>query len=349
MSMRAIKYVVEHVRAGGFSQAVLLFLAECHNAETGQCNPSRETIREFFHSENAPCSLRRVERALKELREGGYIRSVKRACKSGLLNWYEIVGLDAWDSVQTGGNVQNERNPRNMGNPQTGGNVQNAPVVAYETYVTGSVQNVRGNPNKNPKEPETTISSSRRDSFAPDGANPAEVTGLENPAEVSAPVESVTDLDALNAELAATPERGDVPEAAVLFPPEIIEPAPAKAAHPRRTPRAFPLDAVLDAYAEICPQFRQPIRGTLQTTSKRYRDMRKGWDFFCQTVETENGEALTPTKALDYWRRFLEKASANNFLNGRTPRDAEHANWRPKLDYLLSERGINLVLEGARR
>ena len=154
MSIKAINYVKENARAGGFAQAVLLFLACCHNAETGQCNPSRETIREFFHSENAPCSLRRVERALKELREGGYIRSVKRACKSGLLNWYEIVGLEDEGNVQNGGNPQNGGNVQNGGNPQNGGNVQNVHGVAYKTYVTGSVQNVRGIRNKKRKERE---------------------------------------------------------------------------------------------------------------------------------------------------------------------------------------------------
>lgn len=55
MSIKAVKYVKENVRAGGFSQAVLLFLADCHNSDSGQCNPSRETIREFL--------VRRMSRA----------------------------------------------------------------------------------------------------------------------------------------------------------------------------------------------------------------------------------------------------------------------------------------------
>ena len=154
MSIKAINYVKDQARAGGFAQAVLLFLAFCHNADTGQCNPSRETIREFFHSENAPCSLRRVERALKELREGGYIRSVKRACKSGLLNWYEIVGLE------------------------DGGNVQNVHGVAYKTYVTGSVQNVGGIRNKKRKEREEYADAPLvLDSVSHNEATPNVVTG----------------------------------------------------------------------------------------------------------------------------------------------------------------------------
>ena len=111
MSIKAINYVKDKARAGGFAQAVLFFLAYCHNADTGQCNPSRETIREFFSSEDEQCSMKRIDRALKELRDKGLIRSVKRACKSGVLNWYEIGGLESE------GNPQNVGNPKKVGNP----------------------------------------------------------------------------------------------------------------------------------------------------------------------------------------------------------------------------------------
>lgn len=84
MSIKAINYVKENARAGGFAQAVLFFLACCHNADSGQCSASRETIREFFSSEDEPCSMHRIERALKELRDKGFIRSVKRSCKAGV-------------------------------------------------------------------------------------------------------------------------------------------------------------------------------------------------------------------------------------------------------------------------
>ena len=141
MSVKAVNYVKAQARAGGFAQAVLLFLADCHNADSGQCNPSRETIREFFSSEDESCSMKRIERALKELRDKGFIRSVKRACKSGVLNWYEIVGLEAED------------NPQNVGNPQNGGG------VAPKMGVRGSPQNGGGNRNRNRKEPEEVADS----------------------------------------------------------------------------------------------------------------------------------------------------------------------------------------------
>lgn len=130
MSIKAVKYVKDKARAGGFAQAVLLFLADCHNSDSGQCNPSRETIREFFSSEDEPCSMHRIERALKELRNKGFIRSVKRPCQSGVINWYEIVGLE------------------------DEGNAQNVGGVAHKMCVRGSAQNVRRNSNRNSKEQE---------------------------------------------------------------------------------------------------------------------------------------------------------------------------------------------------
>lgn len=142
MSSKAVKYVKENARAGGFAQAVLLFLADCHNSDSGQCNPSRETIREFFSSEGEQCSMHRIERALKELRDKGFIRSVKRPCQFGVLNWYEIVGLEA------------EGNAQNVGNQQNGGNAQNVGGVAHKMCVRGSAQNVSRNSNRNSKEQE---------------------------------------------------------------------------------------------------------------------------------------------------------------------------------------------------
>ena len=150
MSIKAINYVKDQARAGGFAQAVLLFLAFCHNAESGQCNPSRETIREFFSSEDEQCSMKRIDRALKELREKGFIRSVKRACKSGVLNWYEIAGLAAEGSPQNEGVVA----PKMGVTPKMGGSPQNGGGVAPKMGGRGSPQNGGGIRNKKRKERE---------------------------------------------------------------------------------------------------------------------------------------------------------------------------------------------------
>ena len=137
MSVKAVNYVKAQARAGGFAQAVLLFLADCHNADSGQCNPSRETIREFFSSEDEQCSMKRIDRALKELRDKGFIRSVKRACKSGVLNWYEIVGLAAEGSPQNGGGNRN----RNRKEPEE---VADAPLALVPVSHSEPEKNKKG-------------------------------------------------------------------------------------------------------------------------------------------------------------------------------------------------------------
>ena len=51
--MLALNYVKKNLRAGGFAQAVLAYLADCMNEADGKCFPSRETIAEYFSSADA--------------------------------------------------------------------------------------------------------------------------------------------------------------------------------------------------------------------------------------------------------------------------------------------------------
>jgi hypothetical protein len=46
------------------------------------------------------------------------------------------------------------------------------------------------------------------------------------------------------------------------------------------------------------------------------------------------------------WRDVLAKAEASDFLSGRTPRSAEHANWRVDLDFLLNAKKFRRMAEG---
>lgn len=93
MSTKALQHISK-IRAGGFAQAVLLFLAEKHNGKTGRCDPSRETIAEFFNSPNDPCTVKRVDRALAHLRDIGAISSMRVPCERGVKNVYFFPGLD---------------------------------------------------------------------------------------------------------------------------------------------------------------------------------------------------------------------------------------------------------------
>lgn len=140
MSVQALNHV-RKLRAGGFAQGVLLYLAMCHNGETGQCNPTRENIREFFS-----CDVKRVDRALSALKQAGLIVSIKKPSREGVSNWYVFPNLD--------GSPQNGIDPKTVGSPQNGER------VAPKTGATGSPQNGEGKSNKKSKEKEVSASSS---------------------------------------------------------------------------------------------------------------------------------------------------------------------------------------------
>ena len=98
MSIVALNHV-RNLRAGGFAQSVLLYLADAHNAATGKCCPSREKIAEFFSSEDDPCTVKRVDRALAKLRNLGLIRSTREKAPNGVMNMYSFPGLEHSSTV----------------------------------------------------------------------------------------------------------------------------------------------------------------------------------------------------------------------------------------------------------
>lgn len=106
MGSRARNFVLVHRRAGGFAQAVLAYLADCMNDQSGRCDPTRETIAEYFSTKDDPCTVKRVERALARLRTLGYIeskrvpytRQTSAGQEGGWRNSYVLVGFVPGDS-----------------------------------------------------------------------------------------------------------------------------------------------------------------------------------------------------------------------------------------------------------
>lgn len=106
MGSRARNFVLVHRRAGGFAQAVLAYLADCMNDQSGRCDPTRETIAEYFSAKDDPCTVKRVERALARLRTLGYIESKRvpytqqtsAGQEGGWRNSYVLVGFVPGDS-----------------------------------------------------------------------------------------------------------------------------------------------------------------------------------------------------------------------------------------------------------
>lgn len=106
MGSHARNFVLVHRRAGGFAQAVLAYLADCMNDQSGRCDPTRETIAEYFSAKDDPCTVKRVERALARLRTLGYIeskrvpytRQTSAGQEGGWRNSYVLVGFVPGDS-----------------------------------------------------------------------------------------------------------------------------------------------------------------------------------------------------------------------------------------------------------
>lgn len=139
--MLALNYVKKNLRAGGFAQAVLAYLADCMNEADGKCFPSRETIAEYFSSEDDPCTVKRVDRALARLRELGFIKSEcvphrkqpAKGIEGGWHNEYSFPGLSG-GAPKTGATHRNGVDPIagvsptvERGSPQIGQGV--APTV----------------------------------------------------------------------------------------------------------------------------------------------------------------------------------------------------------------------------
>ena len=153
MGSRARNFVLVHRRAGGFAQAVLAYLADCMNDQSGRCDPTRETIAEYFSAKDDPCTVKRVERALARLRDLGFIeskrvpytRQTETGQEGGWRNAYVLVGFvpgEAKAAVNTPKtyvtttmerghpqNVQGVTPNLERGHPQNGGINQKEPEV----------------------------------------------------------------------------------------------------------------------------------------------------------------------------------------------------------------------------
>lgn len=138
MGIRAMNFVKDNRRAGGFAQAVLAYLADCMNDRTGRCFPLREKIAEYFSSEDDRCTVKRVERALARLRTLGFIESKRvpytrqtaTGQEGGWQNSYVLVGFIPGDSNSVGVTNISDVTPKTDVTPAVdGGHPQNVQGV----------------------------------------------------------------------------------------------------------------------------------------------------------------------------------------------------------------------------
>ena len=182
MSTVASNFVKKHRRAGGFAQAVLLYLADCMNNETGLCCPSRESIAEFFSADDEPCTVKRVERALARLRKLGFITSSRepyrketaQGVQGGWHNVYQICGLDEYVSHKTYVTPKTDVTPiLERGSPHFGSGV--APTVSEGSPHGGGTKQKR---NRRETEEETEVCSDAQIADAPPPPTDEEIAAM---------------------------------------------------------------------------------------------------------------------------------------------------------------------------
>jgi DNA-binding transcriptional ArsR family regulator len=89
MSVKAMEWAISTDLKNNAQKLVLMILAHSHNGKTGQCNPRVETI-----ARGAGLSERAVKRALKELREMGYVHSARRRRGPRQASNHYVLALD---------------------------------------------------------------------------------------------------------------------------------------------------------------------------------------------------------------------------------------------------------------
>lgn len=177
MGSRARNFVLVHRRAGGFAQAVLAYLADCMNDQSGRCDPTRETIAEYFSAKDDPCTVKRVERALARLRTLGYIeskrvpytRQTSAGQEGGWRNSYVLVGFVPGDSNAVRVTDISDVTPKTYVTPtMERGHPQNVQGVT-PNLERGHPQNGGINqkePEENQKEPVSSMRTSSADASA---------------------------------------------------------------------------------------------------------------------------------------------------------------------------------------
>lgn len=106
-----------------------------------------------------------------------------------------------------------------------------------------------------------------------------------------------------------------------------------------------PHAALVSLYHEVLPELPE-VR---LMSDQRKKALARTWNW-ALTTSTPEGErrATTAEEALEWFRRYFERARANDFLMGRSARGPGHEGWECNLDFLLTEKGLRHVIEKTR-
>jgi hypothetical protein len=105
---------------------------------------------------------------------------------------------------------------------------------------------------------------------------------------------------------------------------------------------ACPADQLVALYHEVLPELP---RCRLMTDSRRKALQRRWRWVLASRLADGNRRAQTAADALDWFRRFFERARGSDFLMGRGTRSAGHEGWQCDLDFLVGDKGLKAVVE----
>lgn len=109
----------------------------------------------------------------------------------------------------------------------------------------------------------------------------------------------------------------------------------------QRTP-SCPVEAIVEAYHTALPEWPR-ARVIRDSRTKAIKAM---WQWVMTSTKTDGRRrAESAEQGLAWFGQYFDRVRSNDFLMGRTQRSAEHANWRPDIDYLMTDRGLKQVIE----
>lgn len=110
-------------------------------------------------------------------------------------------------------------------------------------------------------------------------------------------------------------------------------------------PPPCPHQRIVDLYHEVLPEL--PSVRLMNDARRKALAKTWGWVLTSSTPEGER-RATNTEEAMDWLRRYFDRARENDFLMGRTKRAGEHAGWQCDLDFLLTDKGMKQVIEKTR-
>ena len=103
-----------------------------------------------------------------------------------------------------------------------------------------------------------------------------------------------------------------------------------------------PYARIVELYHDLLPSLPK----AKLMTDARQRGMRKRWGWVLSSTKGDGSRRATNAdEGLQWFAGYFGRAAENDFLMGRTPRAAEHKDWRCDIDFLMTDKGLRQVIE----